>query len=571
MSTKTYNNFFQRIKKLFTSIDFIGPNFTLQNADSDRFQSIQGSFWSILCGVLLVVSGFMFGKEIYERKIPRTSTNRENIQYADIYFKDFPLMFTLITPSGRVLTNDTFRRYLEPFVTKINYDINGTLHLTENALDYTPCTADMFPNYYDYVNEELSKHTDDRYLCLNFQKDDFFSNTIFAINSTNYNIGLKKCTVNCAEDKEEVIKDILLDVTYITSFVDLKNYQNPISRFLEHLTTQLDWTLFRRSYMRFVYNKLELDYGWFIDDVEEISVPYLESLVPDDLAIIERGIYNNAMFILSVESPKSRMVFTRSYFKIQELLANLGGLSNFFILAVKVLSDSHLRFIMYFFIKRAAISSLEKFDLENSISQNLKSKKVSSKQLGLKTNSMKVTKFEAPNAVNPHEGKAIDESSCVEMKREMDNPVQTVIRLENNKVVTPEGEDMSPAKVKSLQNYTNKNEEKSSKRVIVESNKEVNKRSSNDSMNLREQLKIMKTKLSFFSPSVIQKLNKESQESYATYLVSIICCRGELKRYYKVQLKAIRKLISIHTFTNLIISNANQDEYEVYDSMRVYK
>ena len=200
-------------------------------------------------------------------------------------------------------------------------------------------------------------------MCLNFNNDDYFSNTIFSSNSTNYNIGLKLCQENCASDRDDVVNGILLDLSYINSFIDLNNYDNPITKYLEHITTQLDLSLFRRSYMRFVYNILKSDYGWFWDNIISDEIPYLESLVPYDLTPTNTGQYKNTLFILSVESPKSRQVFNRSYLKLQQAMASLGGLSHALILLVKIVSDPHLKFVMYFFIREAAIISLMKNDL----------------------------------------------------------------------------------------------------------------------------------------------------------------------------------------------------------------
>ncbi len=80
-----YNNFKDRIKEVFIQLDFIGPQFSFQNSDSPRFQSIQGTLWSILAVLLLFISGYFFGKEVYERKSPITSSNRENIDFSNIF------------------------------------------------------------------------------------------------------------------------------------------------------------------------------------------------------------------------------------------------------------------------------------------------------------------------------------------------------------------------------------------------------------------------------------------------------------------------------------------------------
>ena len=82
----------------------------------------------------------------------------------------------------------------------------------------------------------------------------------------------------------------------------------------------------------------------------------------------------------------------------------------------------------------------------------------------------------------------------------------------------------------------------------------------------------MKTKLSFFSPSVVNNIKDgKGGETFTDYIFSILCCRIKKLKYYEIQLKAIRKIISIHTYTNLIIKASNEDEFEIYDSMRAEK
>ena len=99
------------------------------------------------------------------------------------------------------------------------------------------------------------------------------------------------------------LKNLIL-ITYLNSFVDMTNYKYPIDKYLEHVTNQLDLSLFRRSYMRFVYNSLSTDYGWISNDIQIEDFPYLESFVPDDLNWAYEGTYKNTLFIVSFESPK---------------------------------------------------------------------------------------------------------------------------------------------------------------------------------------------------------------------------------------------------------------------------
>ena len=434
-----YNDFGERLKRFFTQFDFIGPQFSFQNSDSCRFQSLQGTIWSFIAFSIMAIVGYFLSKEVYERKTPITSSNRENTAYSDIYFKEFPLLFTLITPKGKILDATNFKQYVTPFITRIVYDNNGNLLIDDKINDFESCEIDKFTLYSNLVKEEIIKKNDGRYLCLKFHEDDYFSNTIFAANSTNYNIGLKLCKENCADDLNEVIHGALLDITYINSFVNMNDYVNPISKYFEHLTTQLD-LFFRRSYMRFVYNTLSTDYGWFEENIKIEDFPYLESLVPDDLNWAKEGQFKDTLFIVSVESPKSKMVFNRKYLKLQQAMASLGGISHALILIVRLVSDTHLKFLMYFFIRTAAVDSLIKNDLENSISMNMKEKGQSNKNLE-KVNFDKLKeKYTKDNNNN------LEESSCSDMRLEkpklpkedkdnMQSPVvQTVIRFNNENI-----------------------------------------------------------------------------------------------------------------------------------------
>lgn len=538
---KNYKSLCSRIVDGIKDIDFIGPQFSLQNNDSQRFQSVQGSCWSIFTILIMVIAGFLFGKEIYERKAPRVSSNRENIDNSDIYFSQFPLMFTLITLNGTVLTNQVMRKYLEPVIVRIHYDENGKLKLDSKIIDFERCNSEKFSKYSSQVISELSKYNDDRYFCLKFENDDYFSNTIFSKNSTNYNIGFKKCRENCAQDIDIVLKQLLLDISYITSFVDVNNYLEPIKIYMEHLTTQIDIYLFRRSYMRFVYNALVSDYGWFIESLETNEIPYLESLVPDDMGYMVAGNNEDCLFLLSVESPKSRNVFNRSYMKLQELLANLGGLSNAVIVFIRLISDSHLKFVMYFFIKTCAIQSLEKNYLEISLSQNMKDGQAHFNQAKLEDKkqtkglSSQDRKIYLDSTVRKNNGTEHPEG----------NPIQTIIKFKNNAA-----EDQS-----SVRNVKN---------IDAKSNS-----SNSEAHHLKDQLKLMKDKMSYFSPSVIQNLKKsKGNESFFGFLMSRACCQHDQAKNYSRLLKSIRRLISIHTYTTLIINQCGKEEYDAYDSLR---
>ena len=306
--------------------------------------------------------------------------------------------------------------------------------------------------------------------------------------------------------------------------------------------------------MRFVYNILKSDYGWFWDNIISDEIPYLESLVPYDLTPTNTGQYKNTLFILSVESPKSRQVFNRSYLKLQQAMASLGGLSHALILLVKIVSDPHLKFVMYFFIREAAIISLMKNDLENSISNNIinqhknKDDQSSIKPKSIYLNNQNKTKFTTVDY------KKLEESAVSDMRKEIRNDVNSLNVQQVNEVKTV---------IRFQNNENNQNNQKKDQK---------DKNNENEENKVMEKLNLMKTKLSYFSPSVVENIKGgKGGESYTDYILTLVCCKKEKIKYYNKQMKAIRKLISVHTYTNLVIKEAFKEEAEIYDSMRVVK
>ncbi len=553
---KKYNNFLERVKQLIIEFDFIGPNFSFQNGNSSTFQSLAGAIWSFMAFFLLAIATYFFGKECYLRQSPNTSSNIENVAYSNIFFNEFPFIFSFITPSGFIVNETNFNSYFEPFITRINYDTNGLLSYNETKITkFITCDSSKFTSYSSYVQSAINPNENGKFMCLDFSDDDYFSNTFFALNSTNWNIGVKPCRVNCADDQIYVINGILLKILYLTSFVDLSNYNTPVSIFFNSVTYQLDYSLLRRTYLRFVHSILNSDYGWLVNNFVAITFPSLDSVVPDDMARITTGPYKDAIFIVSLESPNWRTSFNRNYLKVTQAMANVGGLSHALILFVRILADPHLKFIMSIFIREAAIKSLAKNNLEMSISHNINNGKQSNKNLQFGMTNIKPHNLHNFNNEQAHSHKALEESACSDMKLEnkLDvnkNPVvQTVIRFNN-----------------TTQNQQNRNDER---KTYAEPAVKVEENKNDESMKIREQLHFMKTKFSYFSQSVIANLkDSKGNESFTDYALAFCCCRKERRKYYRIQLKATRKLMSIHTYTNMVIKDCNDDDSEIYDSMK---
>lgn len=669
-------------KKLFFKLDFAGPEYYFESNDSSRFQSVAGLIFSILGIATCLSIGFMFGQEIYKRKSPNVSISQEFVQYSDVLMKEFPIMLSFITTNGTSLSAQNFNNYFDPYIFFITMDDLGNVQKADKYYDFESCDPSHYTKYSDLVTKKIASKPNTNYLCMKHDIDSAFRNSYYSLNSTNLNFKIKKCNVNmkdniCSEDINDVIHDMLITITYVTSFVDFYDFSDPVITYMDELTTQANLYLTRRSYLRFVYNAFESDNGMLLEEKNRQEFIYLNSIVPDDLLLNYQGPDTDVLYWLALESPKLRNLTARNYMKVQDLLAKIGGLANAIIVICRIIPYHYLRYMYLFSLKECALDAIYQNELEQSIINNLNNSK-------LKNINFEVSNFKIKEIVNMEEESAIKSNknsgdnsklpSNVSSKREspkdvniVSNNVKNIIGLEhrNNNVISKNADNDNSVKylkvcddsndaasikrlnlkendnlknnennntnkqakisntdfnnnnkhvsqnntnkdildifknmkskiTKTTQNKTNKTDIKdnfsknnntnkltlfnnntninntnnannnfnNANNVNINSNKNANnnKLYKKDSLPEKEldALKSINTKKSFFSPSVVLKLliNKKDL-SYCEYLKSIMCCNRKTYSKYEIQIKAVRKILSIHTYSKLVISQYN--------------
>lgn len=354
-------------------LDFVGPKYEFENDNSTRFQTIGGFCFSFLIIMSCSIIGFLFGKEIYEKKNPIVSISQEFVSFSDVYLNEFPLMFTFTTKNGTNLDLDSLNGLIEPIIFSQKMDLKGIVHDIKDFYSFEKCDEKRFKKYSNLVSSKRES-SDKTLICIKFDENTFFSNYYLSNNSSNFNIMLKKCIKNdtemCNNDVDIIIEDMLITVIYPTSFVNFLNFSNPVDIYLDEMTTQSSNYLTRRSYMRFSYNGFTSDNGIILTDVKNENFISLISVVPDDLVYNKEGFSKDALFWLALESPRIKNLISRRYMKAQELLATLGGLANALTIMGYVFSYHYLRFLYLENIRESILFVLnEKLEKQNSFAK----------------------------------------------------------------------------------------------------------------------------------------------------------------------------------------------------------
>lgn len=286
------------ISRWITSLDFVSPHFLLESNNSNKFKSVQGTVISLMILVSAFTICFFYGKEIYERKKPKIFIYKETKDLSQLYLSEVPIIFSFIeSASAFNIDLDLISKYITLSLFSYSIDDNGVIRHDVYNTQLRYCNDDVeLPSY-------LRSNKDRKLFCFSRPDNLFFANSFFERSSTNLNIGLKKCVgPNCPADLDLFISRLTVTVSYLTTSINLIQSVEPYYKSIDETTTLLDYSLFRRFYLRFTKSKLITDYGWFLEDLLTDYCLLLESVVPDDISYNEEGVNSQMIFMLSLIS-----------------------------------------------------------------------------------------------------------------------------------------------------------------------------------------------------------------------------------------------------------------------------
>lgn len=89
------------ILNLSKKVDMFGKPFIFEEKDNQKFTTLVGTILTFFIIITCCVIGFLFGKEIYERKSPSVLSSEEIIEVSRVNMTDFPIFFTFKTGDGK--------------------------------------------------------------------------------------------------------------------------------------------------------------------------------------------------------------------------------------------------------------------------------------------------------------------------------------------------------------------------------------------------------------------------------------------------------------------------------------
>ena len=312
-------------------LDSFGINMTFYLKGFKDYRSHLGGFVTLSIYVISIICACIFAGEFWKKSTPKISTassiypNPTKLDYPnDIFF-----MFTVSVDSIPFLDNKIYRP-----IGHIQTKINGTESFYQKNISLEICST-IFNESYKYY--ESIKHLNlSNFYCLSLDKNNETENGIF-INEFWGNEGFQMLQIkiyNCsavAENKSEcetndIIREKLksLIITYYTlnNYIDTNNYKNPYVRGIKDNFYYVSYKKFYSVTQYLKHVEIHSDVGLLFSSIEINADNTIDSMVEYS----ENDQEDGKIFTMSIQLTNKIDVYNRSYYKIQDLGADVGAI-----------------------------------------------------------------------------------------------------------------------------------------------------------------------------------------------------------------------------------------------------
>lgn len=376
--------------KYIKSFDILGKNYSFENKGSTYFKSIIFGIISILLLLTSIVLAILFGKEVIERKLPSVYNMNERIEKSEIFMNEFPFSIKFGDPYGVIHQN--IEELFDVIVTI--YYIDSEFNVVPEIINHSfNCSMTS-----THPKKELLSLSNESYqyisICDN-NKNYSFINEHGDINSVMIQFEINKCNSTkrkCADDLDEIVKEVYAIPTFINSYVDSSNLTHPIQYFLNSKVYQLTDKFSKDILFRFGKHLYLSDNGFLLESNSNYEYISLNEVVNDVASSDKQGKVN--LLYLSLTGSNIRLVTKRSFMKIQDLIAKVGGFYKGLTIILSIFIGNYKKFSYVIHILELSLNSKANKNVKrNEAVKRMKNNYIPKKDNSLNENSNKTFKL----------------------------------------------------------------------------------------------------------------------------------------------------------------------------------
>jgi hypothetical protein len=375
---------------LISKLDTSGIGYTFLINGRQKYRTTTGGILMITNLIIVIALFSGFGLDLFYRKNAKVSFNSSIIPYKNISLSsnNFIFAYRMEDYGGLVLSNDTIA-YLEIYYSYYEI-INGIWEVLAYK-NFKPKKCSQLPNIEErerYYNISLT-----HWYCLDFDSevtsmggnwDGNFLNKLEVYmkqctNSTDRGDCLPMDTLEQLFYNNKSSSNYFFSYMYLETLPTMDDFKEPLKSTLINKYEMVHLKLTKRNIQIFKRVEVENDKGWFFTERDTLSTLSSDKIHTD--ITIKDEVNQDILFTYLMYFGNRLDVYNRSYTKVQEVIANIGGFSKFFYSVLALLYsyfsvyDKNLKLVDHFEktfnpIKTARVSNnctLTKLNIERTM------------------------------------------------------------------------------------------------------------------------------------------------------------------------------------------------------------
>jgi hypothetical protein len=314
-------------------LDLIGPKPKLMTESKSRFKTIFGGLFTMTISLAILALSIYFSISLFSRnKISLISNQVQDISFQYQIFK-IPYLMLITDNTGASIENSDNLYSMRGLYWYANTTTNRFNIIPLKLINCQKNFKELWPIYNKLFNLNES------FICIDPNDENIRNKTIYGAygdvvqGSSSMSIYINKCINDTKANKTNCATKELIDKTFETAFFsiltvdyEINNYNvtDPGIPFVRVITNRISSTIFKRFAINVGSIEYNTDVGYMFQDIIAKKFTRFESY-SESVDNRAEGIFPGNFAVFSIQSSTNKFSVFRSYMKIQDLIANIGG------------------------------------------------------------------------------------------------------------------------------------------------------------------------------------------------------------------------------------------------------
>ena len=347
----------KRTADLYVSIDFLGSKIEPSFNSEKQIKSCFGATLSLVLGILGLLGFGFFGIEMISKKNVRSTESTISVEESVLPLSELPVLIYMHSRGVQLNLNLQFRRAVK-FRAELKVSVpdeQNNLKMETRQIPVISCASVQLNEKAEAVL--IERKFDKRgFLCLDLnalktpEEEKSLRNNAGTIGSRYLEVIITKCDKkldpNCDDFLEKSLPNFSISAMLPDYQLDISNFNSPLTYLLKSTSALINKDFNSGKLIAMENNQLQSDVGWLFNSVENTNYFIQGS---ERYTFAPYNELDKELYKLMIDAPNVLKKYSRSYVKLQEVIANVGGFMKALMMIASFINKGYSDYI---FLKR---------------------------------------------------------------------------------------------------------------------------------------------------------------------------------------------------------------------------